>query len=257
MQLYVSGLSEDMSEKDLMPLLSGVGSVKSVRVIRDIVSGKSKGFALVTVTNETEGQDAIGRLDGMTLAGTKLTVFKIHDTLPGEMEFREWLRDNADKVLNEVGVKEGQTLVDYGCGPGIFSIAAAKIVSQNGKVYALDVRPRALERLKEIAIQNGLANLETMLLDKSTVPIALRDRIANVVLLYDVLQEIQDKPGLMIELHRILKPNGVLSVFPMHLGTDKLLDLVNAVNLFQVRDRYGVPGFQSASEIVNLTKLRP
>jgi SAM-dependent methyltransferase len=207
--------------------------------------------------NDAEGEEAIRKLNGLILADRQVLVARMHETLPGEMEFREWLRDNADEVLNKVGVREGQTLVDYGCGPGIFSIAAAKIVGRQGKVYAMDIRPRALTRLKEIAMEDGLPNLKTMLIDKSTVSVALSDGIADVVLLYDVLQEIQDKPRLMAELYRILKPSGVLSVFPMHLGTGKLLDLVDAVGLFQLRDRYGVSGFESASEIVNLTKRRP
>lgn len=257
MQLYIRGLSEGVSEKDLMPLFSGVGSVKSVRVVRDIVSGKSKGFAIVTVTNDSEGQEAIGRLNGTMLAGTKLTVFKIHDILPGEMEFRDWLRDNAGEALNKVGVRQGQTLVDYGCGPGIFSIAAAKIIGRQGKVYALDVRPSALAKLKEIAIEDRLPNLETMLIDKSTLSVALGTGIADVVLLYDVIQEIQDKPGLFKELYRILRQDGLLSVFPMHLGTDKFLTMINALGLFRFKDRYGPPGFRSASEVTNFTKLVP
>lgn len=254
MQLYVDGLSHETSEKDLAPLFSAFGSLESVRVIRDIVTGESKGFALVRVLNDAEGQVAIGRLNGTTLAGRTLVVFKVHDILPGEMEFREWLRDNAGEILSRVGVGKSRTVVDYGCGPGIFSVAAARAVGQAGRVYALDVRDRALERLHALAVQDGLTNLSTMLIDKSTVSVALGDGTADVVLLYDVLQKIADKDGLMRELHRILKPEGILSVFPMHLGTDRLLDLVNAGGLFQVRDRLGYAGFKSVSEIVNLTK---
>jgi 2-polyprenyl-3-methyl-5-hydroxy-6-metoxy-1,4-benzoquinol methylase len=254
MQLYVDGLAHDTSEEDLAPLFHTVGSVDSVRVIRDIVTGESRGFALVHVANDADGQAAIGRLNGTTLSGRKLVVFKVHDILPGEMEFREWLRDNVGDVLKRVGVDKSQTVVDYGCGPGISSIAAARAVGQEGEVYAVDVRPKALESLSETAIESGLSNLKTMLIDKSTVLIGLADESADVILLYDVLQEISDKPGLMLELHRILKATGVLSVFPMHLGTSRLLDLVHSVGLFRVRDRYGYAGFQSASEIVNLTK---
>jgi ubiquinone/menaquinone biosynthesis C-methylase UbiE len=191
------------------------------------------------------------------LADEQVQAARMHETLPGEMEFREWLRDNADEVLYKVGVREGQTLVDYGCGSGIFSIAAAKKVGGRGLGYAMDIRPQALTRLKEIATGDGLSNLKTILLDKSIVSVALSDDVADVVLLYDVLQEIQDKPRLMAEMYRILEPSGVLSVFPMHLGTGKLLDLVDAVDLLQLRDRYGISGFESASEIVNLTKRRP
>lgn len=254
MQVYVDGISDDNTEQDLTPLFAGVHSMKAVRVIRDIVSGESRGFALVTVSDEAEGQEAVARLNGATLSGRKLTIFKVHDTLPGEMEFREWMRDNADGLLRRVGIRDSQTVVDYGCGPGIFSIASGKIAGPLGKVYALDVRPRALEGIKDAAAAEGLANVETMLLDKSAVSASLDSGIADVVLLFDVLQEITDKPALIREMDRLLKPEGVLSVFPMHLGTDRLLELVDTTGIFKVRDCVGYPGFQSASEIINLTK---
>ncbi len=145
-------------------------------------------------------------------------------------------------------------MVDYGCGPGIFSIVAATIVGRQGKVFALDVRPEALEKLKEIAVRDDLPSLQTVLLDRSTVSVDLATGSADVIVVYDVLQEIPDKQGLIKELHRLLKADGVLSVFPMHLLTAKFLDLVDTSDLFQVRERQGVPGFQSASEVVNLTK---
>ena len=254
MQIYIDGIGPETTEKDLTPLFAGVRSLQSLRVIRDIASGDSRGFALAAISDEVEGKAAIQKLNGATFSGDKLTVFRIHDTLPGEMEFREWMRDNGGHVLRRAGVTVGSTVVDYGCGPGIFSLAAARMVGAQGKVYALDVRPRALDEIEKLAAEGGLANLETGLLDRSTCSVNLPDGSADVILLYDVLQEIADKPALMSELYRLLKPAGILSVFPMHLGTDKLLDLVRSTALFQAIDRQGYPGFTSASEIVNLTK---
>jgi hypothetical protein len=77
-----------------------------------------------------------------------------------------------------------------------------------------------------------------------------------MLLLYDVLQEIQDKPALFREIDRLLKPLGTLSVFPMHMGTEAFLMLNDKAGLFRVRERVGYPGFFSSSEIVNLTKPR-
>ena len=55
-------------------------------------------------------------------------------------------------------VKEGQTLLDYGCGTGCFVVPAARIVGIKGKVYALDCFPRQLEIVKERARKEGRAN---------------------------------------------------------------------------------------------------
>jgi SAM-dependent methyltransferase len=255
MQLYIGGLSDNTTEDEVVALFSKIGTVESVRVIRDIGSGKSRGFAIVRMSNNTEGEEAIKKLNGAMLANRPVAVGRMHETLPGEMEFREWLRDNTREVLERIGVGHAQTVLDFGCGPGVFSIASASIVGHRGKVYALDVRSKALEHLREAASRKGLDNIETMLLDRSTVSIALENESVDVVLLYDVLQEIPDKTGLVKELYRILRQDGLLSVFPMHLGTDKFLNMINALGLFQFKERYGPPGFPSASEVINLTKL--
>ncbi len=257
MQLHIGGLADNTVEDEVMALFSGIGTVELVRVIRDIGSGKSRGFAIVRMPNNTAGEEAIKRLNGLKMGDRQITVSRMHETLPGEMEFREWLRDKANEALEQVGVRLNQTVLDFGCGPGMFSIASAGIVGRRGKVHALDVRPNALERLREAARQKGLGNIETMLLDRSTVSVALENESVDVVLLYDVLQEIQDKPGLFKELHRILRQDGLLSVFPMHLGTDKFLNLINTLGLFRFRERYGPPGLQSASEVINFTKRTP
>jgi SAM-dependent methyltransferase len=254
MQLYIDGLSETTKEKDIIPIMSDVVSLVSVKVIRDIVTGKSRGFALAMINDLAEGRKAIAKINGTLLKGKKLTVFQIHETLNGEMEFREWLRDNADEILKKVGILPLQTIVDYGCGPGIFSLAATRIVGRQGKVYALDVRSQSLAAIREIAVEDELNNLETILIEKSVVPVSLKEGIVDVVILYDVLQEIVDKPKLLTELYSVLKTNGTLSVFPMHLGTAKFLDMMDGIGLFQVRDTIGYPGFESASNIVNLTK---
>jgi len=255
MQLYIGGLSDSTTEGELVAFFSEIGIVESAKVIRDIGSGKSRGFAIVRMPNNAEGEEAIKRLNGLKLRDRQITVSRMHETLPGEMEFREWLRDNVHEVLQRIGISSAQTVLDFGCGPGVFSIASASIVGHQGKVYALDARPGALERIREAAIRKGLDNIESMLLDKSTVSIGLENESVDVILLYDVLQEIEDKPGLVKELHRILRRGGLLSVFPMHLGTDKALNMINALGLFRYKERYGPPEFQSASEVINFTKL--
>ena len=47
-----------------------------------------------------------------------------------------------ERCLREAGVTAGQTVVDYGCGPGLFTFPAADIVGAEGKVYAVDIEPR-------------------------------------------------------------------------------------------------------------------
>ncbi len=254
MQLYVGGLPLDAGEDELAQLFSGFDTVESVEIARDFQSGRSKGFGIVRMTDDAEAEKAIAQLNSTLLGGQKVMVTRVPDTLPGEFAVRQWLTENAREILIKVGIREKQTVLDYGCGPGTFTLAAAGIVGEGGKVYALDVRPHALERIREKASGEKIENIETILLDTSGFATGLDDEIIDVVLLYDVFHDIRDKQGLLKELYRVLRPDGILSVFPMHVGTAVTLDIMNEYGLFSLSNRCGPEGHQAASEVLNFKK---
>jgi RNA recognition motif-containing protein len=99
MQLYVGGLSDGTTEVDMEEVFSRVCTPQLVTIIRDIESGKSRGFAIVKIPSEGEGEKAISHLNGTILQGRNIAVRRMPETLPGEMEFREWLTEHASEVL--------------------------------------------------------------------------------------------------------------------------------------------------------------
>ncbi|MGD0855382.1 MAG: class I SAM-dependent methyltransferase [Dehalococcoidia bacterium] len=107
-------------------------------------------------------------------------------------------------------VKPGQSFLDFGCGTGCFSLPAAKIVQNSGTVYALDCFPRQLDIVKKRAHKAGLANIVTMLSDEK---INLDDGSMDVIWMCDVFHEIMQKRQMLEELHRVLKPAGVLAIY--------------------------------------------
>jgi SAM-dependent methyltransferase len=254
MQLYIGGLPQNTTENDIETLLSKICPVQSITLARDIESGKPKGFALVKLAAEEDGEKAVNQLGGQVLKGVKIIARIMPDTLPGEMEFREWLSEHASDVLRNIGVKEGQTIMDYGCGPGLFVLPGGRMVGKTGKVYALDVRSKMLAHVKQKADVEGLTNVVTILQESSYPGINLKDEALDVVLVYDVMHEIKDRVGLLKELHRVVKPDGLLSIFPMHMGTEKMLDIMNSCDLFSFRDRFSPPGYKGASEILNFVR---
>ena len=66
MDIYVGNLAFQLSESELQELFQEFGEVKSVKIISDKMTGKSKGFAFVTMENDTEAQAAIDNLHGRT-----------------------------------------------------------------------------------------------------------------------------------------------------------------------------------------------
>ncbi len=74
MNIYVGNLSREVSDEDLMTEFSAYGKVKSVKVIRDLFSGDSKGFGFVEMVVATEAQKAIDELNTKEVKGKKLVV---------------------------------------------------------------------------------------------------------------------------------------------------------------------------------------
>jgi ubiquinone/menaquinone biosynthesis C-methylase UbiE len=135
------------------------------------------------------------------------------------------------EILTEVGVKAGDNLLDYGCGPGGYVPAAAELVGERGKVYALDIHPLAMKRVQEMTARQGLANVETI---HSGCKTGLPDASLDVVLLYDVFHALDNPQAILAELHRVLKPSGTLSFSDHHMGEEEILSGVTGDQLFQL-----------------------
>lgn len=73
-KLYVGNLSYDTSEDDLRTLFAQAGNLTSVALIKDRDTGRSKGFAFVEMTTQSEAQKAISMYNGYKLQDRELTV---------------------------------------------------------------------------------------------------------------------------------------------------------------------------------------
>jgi RNA recognition motif-containing protein len=73
-KLFVGGISFNTTENDLEDAFKAHGTVSEVNLITDRMTGKSKGFAFVTMSSPEEAQQAIDGLNGKTLDGRSLTV---------------------------------------------------------------------------------------------------------------------------------------------------------------------------------------
>jgi cold-inducible RNA-binding protein len=73
-KLYVGNLSFNTTENELQELFSQAGAVQEVTLMQDKFTGKSRGFAFVTMGSEQDAQNAISKLNGQTVEGRALTV---------------------------------------------------------------------------------------------------------------------------------------------------------------------------------------
>ena len=154
-----------------------------------------------------------------------------------QAKWNEWLRGHIKEVLTEIGIEESQRVLDFGCGSGIYAIPAARLVAGEGKVYALDKNAGALGTLKDNIRKEGLGNIEIML--SSDLQISLEEESVDVVLLYDVIHLIEDRATLFAETYRILKPDGFVSIYPMHVKKTEALRQMREGHFLLEAEKYG------------------
>ena len=136
-------------------------------------------------------------------------------------KIEKWVEESGEKMLRYIGISEGQTVLDFGCGCGNYTIPAARIVGELGLVYALDEDDSVIEQLMNRVKATGLKNVIKP--DAPTrLDTSLDDESVDVVLLYDILHyyyfpQKRDRQQLLREMYRILKPNAILSLYPSHL----------------------------------------
>ncbi|MGQ9545811.1 MAG: class I SAM-dependent methyltransferase [Dehalococcoidia bacterium] len=145
-------------------------------------------------------------------------------------KFRD-LRLPRMNILKEVGIKPGFHVLDYGCGPGSYIVPLAELVGELGKVYALDIHPLAIRKVRDMAAKKGLANVETIF---SYCQTGLPDNSLDVVVLYDVFHHLSDPTGVLKELHRVLKPDGILSFSDHHMKESEIVSRVTSSGLFKL-----------------------
>jgi ubiquinone/menaquinone biosynthesis C-methylase UbiE len=152
---------------------------------------------------------------------------------------RDLVKPRGD-VLQEVGIQPGFQVLDFGCGPGGYILPLARLIGPSGKIYALDINPAALLAVKSLAVKHKMGNLATILSDGAT---GLPDGSVDTVLLYDVLHHLKNPDAVLAELHRILKPEGTLSVSDHHLTEEDITSRISGKGLFRLSRKGKVYNF--------------
>jgi ubiquinone/menaquinone biosynthesis C-methylase UbiE len=134
-----------------------------------------------------------------------------------------------ERILDEAGIRRGMTVLDYGCGAGSYVAPAAKLVGESGRIHALDIHPLAVRAVRKVVLKKRLTNVRIIRSDCDT---GLSDDSVDVVLLYDVLHDLSAPTNVLRELHRVLKPDGMLSFSDHHLNDQQITTHLTRDGLF-------------------------
>jgi ubiquinone/menaquinone biosynthesis C-methylase UbiE len=147
----------------------------------------------------------------------------VHDTLYGRfVDPHVW--------LNSAGLNEGMTVLEVGCGPGFFTIPAGKTVGTTGHLYALDINPAAIERVRRKAQLSELKNIEAFQADACKT--GLPDQSIDLAFLFGIIHALKDLDTVLLEMHRVLNNDGILSVQRSRQSEQSLLSSFTEQGLF-------------------------
>ena len=132
-------------------------------------------------------------------------------------KIRRWLQ-NPRKILAPY-INQGMTVLDLGCGPGLFTVELAQMVGKEGRVIAADLQEGMLRKLRE-KIQ-GTYLEERITVHKCEVNRLGLSEGVDFVLAFYMVHEVPDQGNLFNEIKSILKPNGQVFIVEPPFHTSK------------------------------------
>ncbi len=119
-----------------------------------------------------------------------------------------WVRrslHNPDKIVGQY-IEKGQTVLDLGSGPGMFSLAMARMVGEGGKVISVDIQEEMLQILRQKSEDAGLQS--RIHLHRSRPDgIGIKEKV-DFALAFYMVHEVPDKEKFLSEVASLIKPGG-------------------------------------------------
>lgn len=137
--------------------------------------------------------------------------------LPGAIPASEYVAErtfsNPDHIVYQLGLRDGMHVADLGAGSGAYALALARVVGKTGTVYAIDIQRDLLTRIKNLAQNTGLSNVEVVWGDiEKSEGTTLKNDLLDMVIIANTLFQVEHDQQVVTEAYRILKPGGTFVI---------------------------------------------
>jgi len=145
-----------------------------------------------------------------------------------------WLKEAGAEMLRDLGMKEGYTALDFGCGEGRYTTPLSQITGEKGCIYAVERDKEVLkllhERLDAFSSRQmvNLLNME----DLASIDVIPEESI-DFILAFDVLQYIEDWEQLFSCFYRVSKQNATLVIYPAAVPHPGAVDMERVKSILE------------------------
>ncbi len=148
------------------------------------------------------------------------------------MKLMDFFGKRYSKNFETLGLKPGQTVIDYGCGPARYIQIASNTVGKSGKVIAVDIHPLAISKVKEKIKKYKLTNVEAVLAEQYNTSII--NDTADVIYALDMLHMIERPNELLKELSRLVKRDGAIIIEDGHQPRSKTIQKIETSGFLKI-----------------------
>lgn len=158
--------------------------------------------------------------------------------------------ENASESFQKLDLKPGMMVCDLGCGNGYWTLPMARKVAAedaDGLVYAVDIQPEMLRKLRQRADRFGIDNVRPVLgtIENPKLP---EDEL-DLVLMVDVYHEFSHPESMLWEIRRSLKSTGVVALLEYRKEDDSVpIKLLHKMSKRQIMKEYKANGFKLVRE---------
>ena len=149
----------------------------------------------------------MGANNGQSAGAMKLSfvlISLIHDN-----RMLRWFKDPY-RLLKAAGLRNDLQVLEVGCGPGFYTVPAAEIVGQKGTIYAIDVNPWAIKRIKEKIALHSVSNIKPI--HANAAECGLPDNAIDLAFLFGLPRVMGGMERLLLEMRRVIKLGGLLTL---------------------------------------------
>ncbi|MBN2323588.1 MAG: methyltransferase domain-containing protein [Spirochaetes bacterium] len=144
-------------------------------------------------------------------------------------DIKRWFEREGERFFTGIGLKPDDIVLDFGCGEGVYSIPAAKLVGIGGAVYALDQNRHSLRVVIKKAASFGILNIVTVH-DLDELKRVLHGTLLDAVLFYDVIHSYYftriEIMHLLMSICPMVRAGGLISVYPRHMEQNETNEVI-------------------------------